>query len=233
MSWRHHKDPRPKRKMTKQESTSPLEELIAKHSPEYIIGIDEVGWGAIAGPVVVACAVYKVDFTDKRIRDSKTYTTGNAREKACKIVHETAVYVGYHEVSCGELEVYGPGPMLQFAFKSLAERAISHYPNSLVIVDGKNKIKQFSHPQAALPKADSYVTAVSAASILAKVSRDTTMTCLGEDFPEYEWFSNRGYGTPFHLGAISEVGVSVHHRRNIQTILDLELAHGTYEGNRK
>lgn len=210
-----------------------LNELIEEHRPKFIVGIDEVGWGAVAGPLVLACTVYPIDAPNIKIRDSKAYSSEKAREKAWALVTTTARYIGFHEVSCGNIEVFGPGAMIQQGFLDLATRAVSHFPESLVIIDGSNKIKGFDHPQVCLPKADTFVLAVSAASVSAKVSRDRTMTSLGEDFSEYEWCDNKGYGTSKHMKAIERVGVSIHHRRNIQAILDLEEKHGTYGRNRQ
>lgn len=232
MTWRRRKIPTRKRKMVATTTQGPLDSILQELKPEYIIGIDEVGWGAIAGPVVVACAVFKPDWQHPKVRDSKKYTSEKAREKAFAIVQEHAEYIGYQEASPGNLEVYGAGPVLQHSFLILAQRAISHYPNSLVVIDGSNKIKGLDHPQICVAKADTFIPSVSAASIAAKVSRDHTMTKLGEAFPEYEWYGNKGYGTKKHLDAIKQVGISVHHRRNIQSVLDMEEKYGTYERNR-
>ncbi len=230
MTWKRQKIPARKRKMTAtKDVVGPLDKIIEQLKPEYIIGLDEVGWGAIAGPLVVACAVYKPTFKHARIRDSKKYSTNKVRERAFEIVQETATYVSYQEASTGQLEVFGPGAMLQESFLILAQRAISHFPNSLVVIDGSNKIKGLDHNQVCLAKADALITAVSAASVAAKVSRDHTMAKLGESFPEYEWHCNSGYGTEKHMNAMKKVGVSVHHRRNIQTVLDYEKKYGTYE----
>jgi len=229
VSWRRNKSPHRKRKMEDNQSKTYLQQLIEEHKPEYIIGMDEVGWGAIAGPLVIACAVYKSDYKNPKIRDSKTYSSHNARLKAFDLVQDTAVYVAYQEASPGNLAVFGAGPMLQNSYLILAQRAIAHYPNSLVVIDGAHTIKGLEHKQVCLAKADTYVTAVSAASIAAKVSRDRTMIKLGEKYPEYEWFANKGYPTPQHIEAIKKVGVSEHHRRNVETVVELEKKHGIYE----
>lgn len=229
MVWKRQKIPHRKHTMIPTQSVDPLDSIVTKYNPEYIIGIDEVGWGAIAGPLVCACAVYKVGYKNAKLRDSKTYTTERARERAFALVQESAEFVAYQEASPGNLEAYGASAMLQSSYLILAQRAISHYPNSVVIVDGSNIVKGLAHPQACLAKADSLITAVSAASIAAKVSRDTTMTQLGTEFPEYDWHNNKGYPTPKHLNAIKRVGVSIHHRRNIDLVLQLEKDHGEYK----
>lgn len=227
---KHRKIPAAKRKkrMINLYTKGPLYEILSTTKPEYIIGMDEVGWGAIAGPIVVACAVYKPDWSHEKVRDSKKYASDKTREKAFDIVQSTTAYVGYYEISPGAVETFGAGATLQQGFLTLAQRAISHFPNSLIIIDGSSRIKGLEHPQICIPKADDLVPAVSAASVAAKVSRDHTMIKLGESFPEYEWHSNKGYGTPKHLEAMRKNGVCIHHRRNIQTVLDYEEKHGTY-----
>lgn len=213
-------------------SKSMLSELLSKHKPEYIIGIDEVGWGAIAGPVGVGCAVYKVGYENKKIKDSKKYTE-KSRLSAFALVHSTACYTDYEAVSVYNLQLHGPADMLQWAFKTLAERALAQFPNSIVIIDGSNEIKDFKGVQYAFPKADAFVCAVSAASIIAKVSRDRYMKIIHEDCPEFNWRENKGYGVPDHLAAMSKHGVTPHHRRNIQSVLDCEEKYGTYLKERK
>lgn len=230
MSWRHNRQPwERRRKMEKTPSQTELDKFIDELKPEYIIGIDEVGWGAIAGPIVVACAVYKTGYSNGKIKDSKAYSTKKSREKGFQLVQDTAEYVSYKEATVGEIETHGPGGMLQHLFKTIAERAISHYPNSLVVIDGSHVIKDLNHDQVCMPKADVLVTAVSAASVAAKVSRDHTMEELGKSFPEFEWHSNAGYGVKAHIDAMRKHGVCIHHRRNIDLVFDFETKYGTYE----
>lgn len=205
-----------------------LSELLSKHKPDYIIGIDEVGWGALAGPVGVGCAVYPVGYENHKIKDSKKYTE-KSRLSAYALVHSTACFTDYIAITVQELELHGPGPMLQATFLTLAERALAQFPNSVVIIDGRNEIKNFEGVQYAFPKADAFVCSVSAASVVAKVSRDRHMGVLHTDFPEFKWAVNKGYPTPDQLAAITKHGVTVHHRRNIQSVLDSEAKYGTYE----
>ncbi len=226
MTRRFHRIKIPKKPHRR--SKSMLSELLSKHKPEYIIGIDEVGWGAVAGPVGVGCTVYKVGYENKKIKDSKKYTE-NSRVGAYALVHSTACFTDYIAITVQELELHGPGPMLQATFKTLAERALAQFPNSVVIIDGSNEIKDFEGPQYAFPKADALVCAVSAASIIAKVSRDRHMKVLHTEFPEFKWAENKGYGTPDQVKAMTKHGVTVHHRHNIQMVLDCEEKCGKYE----
>ena len=212
--------------------TQGILQALQDHNPTYIVGMDEVGWGAIAGPVSAACAVFKVDWAHAKVKDSKRYSSETQREKAFDLVVREAVYFAYREVTPEELIAVGPGGALQQCFKLLAQNAVAKYPDSLVILDGTNKIKELEHAQMCLAKADDIVPAVSAASIIAKVLRDRHMAALGKNFPEYDWARNKGYGTPDHVQAMERVGVSVHHRHNIQMVLDCEKNYGTHERNR-
>jgi len=205
-----------------------LSELLATHKPEYIIGIDEVGWGAIAGPVAVGCAVYKVGYTNKGIRDSKSFSE-KTRQKAFALVHSTAAYVGVETASPSDLELYGAGPVLQQLFLTAATKALALFPNSLLVTDGCNKIKGYTGVQTCFPKADKFVCAVGAASIAAKVTRDITMVELHKTCPEFDWKTNKGYPTPAHTDAMKIHGVSVHHRRSIDMVRGLEETVGSYE----
>lgn len=205
-----------------------LSELLATHKPEYIIGIDEVGWGAISGPVAVGCAVYKVGYTNKGIRDSKSYSE-KTRQKAFVLVHSTAEWVGYETAYPSELELIGPGPALQALFLTVANKALALFPNSLLVTDGCNKIKGYKGLQTCFPKADKFVCAVAAASVHAKVTRDITMVALHKFCPEFDWKTNKGYPTPAHTDAMKLHGVSVHHRRSIDMVRELEETVGSYE----
>ena len=153
----------------------PLDAVLEELKPDYIIGMDEVGWGAIAGPVLVACAVFPPSWKNERIRDSKTYSSDKVRNRAFEIVEQQAVFIGYQEASPEEILANGAGPTLQKLFLELAQRTIALYPNSLIVIDGSLPITGLDHPQIAIPKADKLVPAVAAASVVAKVTRDKEM----------------------------------------------------------
>lgn len=230
MSWRHQKQPRQNKRVVRDHRLLNLyATALATHEPEYIIGLDEVGWGCIAGPLILGCTVYKPDFSHPKIKDSKAYTTEKSREKSVEVVQATALYTATHVTSVRTIRDLGAGVALKTALLDLAKNAVLHYPNSLVVIDGSNLIKELKHPQIAIEKADSFVTAVSAASLLAKVTRDQYMTSLDKEFPEYEWRQNKGYPTQKHVKSLREQGVSEHHRMNISMIRQALKKYGTYE----
>ena len=86
--------------------------------------------------------------------------------------------------------------------------------NILVLVDGNKLIRNFTYPQEYIIKGDSKSASISAASILAKVSRDRYMAKLDEEFPEYQWSKNAGYLTKSHLDAIDKYGLTKYHRKS-------------------
>lgn len=203
-------------------------QYVEEHNPEYIIGIDEVGWGAIAGPLVLGCAVYPAAFSHKRIKDSKSFTTERSRQNAKEVVDSTALYRDVHFTPSVDISRMGAGPAIRKALFEIAERASCKYPNALLVIDGTRVIPGIDNPQLAIDKADAWVTAVSAASILAKVARDEYMSQLYLTQPEFEWDSNKGYPTQKHLKLLQTYGVSQHHRLNIDLVKDALMKRGEY-----
>ncbi|NBU69950.1 MAG: ribonuclease HII [Bacteroidetes bacterium] len=202
---------------------------LSTHTPEYVIGIDEVGWGCIAGPLVLGCAVYKPEFSHPKVKDSKAYTTEKSREAGLEVVKKTALYAKVHTVSVHEISTLGAGNVLKAAVLKLATDAVLSYPNSLVVIDGTNQIRGLKNPQVSLARADSFVAAVSAASMLAKVTRDQYMSEISKSYPEYEWHQNKGYPTDKHVRLLKDQGVSEHHRLNVSLVKAALKKYGTYE----
>lgn len=232
MVWRRsNKQPKQKRSSTRDNKMLDLyDAFVAKNKADFIIGIDEVGWGAVAGPLVLGCAVFKPDYMNLKIKDSKSFTTERSREKALDQVKLYALYLDIEVVSVGTISMFGAGAAIQQGLHNLASRAVAQFPNnSCVVMDGSNTIRNFTHPQAAYPKADTFVTAVSAASILAKCHRDQLMTELSKEYPEYDWFANKGYPTDRHFQLIRTHGVSAYHRMNVQVIKQMHQKFGNYE----
>ncbi|NJL55766.1 ribonuclease HII [bacterium] len=192
--------------------------FLEEYKPCYIIGIDEVGFGAIAGPVTLAAAIYEPGFAHKKIKDSKKFTTEKAREAGLSVVQSTAISLLYADIEVSEIESIGAGPAMRKALTSLALDALAIVPNAALVMDGLNLIKGVSCPQIALPKADTFVTAVGAASIAAKVCRDHHMTRLGDVYPEFEWHKNKGYPTEQHINFMKLYGVTEHHRMTIDLV---------------
>ena len=188
-----------------------------------ILGIDEVGRGPLAGPLVVGAVVLpddKPEWVDE-LKDSKKLTP-KKREKLSEIILAEAPATGLGWVSPMELDELGMTKALSLA----TERAVKsvqalHAPFSQIIIDGK--INFLSHTKLAryvstMVKADDLIKEVSAASIIAKVARDKYMAEAGERFPGYGFEKNAGYGTALHMNAISEQGICPEHRKSFEPI---------------
>lgn len=197
---------------------SRYEAFLEAVNPEYVIGIDEVAFGCFAGPLVVGAVVVPRGMA-LPVKDSKRYSKTYKLLEAEELVRNEAAYVCVHQVSVDTLNQKGLGDSLQEAFTTVATRATQDYPNSVVVLDGKNLIQGFDLvPQIALPKADSFVCAVSCASVCAKAVQLHCMRELDELYPGYGFHKHHGYGTAEHRKAISTLGVSPVHRTYISYI---------------
>src|SRR5580704_8052898 len=167
-----------------------------------LCGMDEVGRGAYAGPLVAAAVVLPQRFRHPLLRDSKLLTA-KQRELVGAVLRERAVAWAVAEVSVDDINARGLGWANVEIFRMLVDA---------VDADGYC--------------GDRKVPAVSAASIIAKVHRDALMTRMHDEAPQYNWASNKGYGAPEHRAAIREHGPHPAHRRVflasvLQTELDL------------
>ena len=186
-----------------------------------ILGIDEVGRGPLAGPLVVGAVILPDAEWVLELRDSKKLSA-KKREVLNEIILKEAVATGLGWVFPTELDEVGISQALRLAtgraVKSVQEL---HKPFSQIIIDGKvnflagTALERFV---STMPKADDLIREVSAASIIAKVARDRYMIQLAEKFPEYGFENHVGYGTAKHLAAISEFGVCPEHRKSFEPI---------------
>lgn len=197
---------------------------------DYVIGLDEVGWGAIAGPLVVTGAVLPWEFTNPGFKDSKRYTTDRARAVGAQFAQEQVLDYCSYDVSPDDLAQYGPGSALSYSQKKVAMTLLELYPNAIVVVDGNRSIRGLSRArQLAVPKGDATVPAISAASIIAKWRRDSQF--LQQEYhPEWEFHKNKGYPTPEHLTKLRAWGPIAHvHRMNVKAVAAAHEQHGWYE----
>ncbi|MBQ2672744.1 ribonuclease HII [Candidatus Saccharibacteria bacterium] len=188
-----------------------------------ILGIDEVGRGPLAGPLVVGAVILpdkKPDWVNE-LKDSKKLTI-KKRELLNGIILNEAPATGLGWVSALELDEIGISEALKLATKRAVKKVQQcSAPFSQIIIDGKvnflaeTRIGEFV---STMPKADNLVKEVSAASIIAKVARDHYMTRLAEEYPKYGFESHVGYGTARHLAAIKEYGICPEHRKSFEPI---------------
>lgn len=188
-----------------------------------ILGIDEVGRGPLAGPLVVGAVVLpdlKPDWVSD-LRDSKKLSA-KKRESLSEVILTEAPAWGLGWVFPEELDAVGISEALRLATRRAVEEVQKkHFAFSQIVIDGKvNFLTETSLAKfvSTAVKADDLIKEVSAASIIAKVARDNYMKDLAVKFPGYGFEKNVGYGTSAHLKAISEMGICVEHRRSFEPI---------------
>ena len=188
-----------------------------------ILGIDEVGRGPLAGPLVVGAVILPDEKPDwvQDLKDSKKLSA-KKREKLSEIILKEAPATGLGWVKPAELDGIGISEALKLATKrAVKEAQACHVAFSQIVIDGKvNFLKgaKLEKYVSTLAKADDLVKEVSAASIIAKVARDTYMIKLAEKYPEYGFESHVGYGTAKHIAAIKEYGICEEHRKSFEPI---------------
>ncbi len=205
-----------------------LRSLLASRS-EFVIGIDEVGMGALAGPVAVGAVVTRVSWVHELVKDSKKFSDGKkstAHEKRIKVLEEIIkpqVEFFFHvKMTSHDLDKYGIREAWMRCLWQVSTKCLKFFPDAIVVVDGDFTGAVPTTKALAIPKGDSLVAAVSAASILAKVERDKTMHLAHEIYPAYCFNSNMGYGTSDHMVALEEHGPSPIHRRSYEPIKSME-----------
>lgn len=195
----------------------------------YCIGIDEVGRGPVAGPVVVcACAIKQgVDiisfFPKEKLQDSKKLSEKNRREILEKIESSIAsgdIFFGVGEVSAGRIDEIGISPSIKEALaQALASLHIQGIPlDTFVFLDGSLHAP-ITYQQETIIKGDEKIPEIALASIYAKEYRDTLMRDVAEKYPEYGFEKHVGYGTQAHYEAIKKSGFTELHRKSFLTRL--------------
>jgi len=179
-----------------------------------VIGIDEVGLGPIAGPVVTAAVVMYEDQLIKGVRDSKKVSE-NRRMDLVHDIDKQSLFWVMAQSSSKMIDRYGIRLCNRVCMKWCAKVALSRYPDAMVIVDGVDPILGVpNHRQRVIIKADDKFASVGAASIMAKVFRDKYMVHLSTLWPEYLFHNHKGYGTRDHITQLNKYGPCPEHRRS-------------------
>lgn len=178
-----------------------------------VAGVDEVGRGPMAGPVVAAAVILTPGRIPDGIDDSKVLER-DTRERLHDEIRAAAA-VGIAAASVRTIDAIN---ILQATMLAM-RRAVARLPlaPALVIVDG-NRLPDLPYPAMALVRGDARSLSVAAASIVAKVVRDRLMTRLAARYPQFGWDNNAGYCTAEHLAALARHGPSVHHRRSFAPV---------------
>jgi ribonuclease HII len=194
-------------------------DLRREHGP-HLAGIDEVGRGPLAGPVVACAAIMPGDVRAiVGVNDSKQLQAPE-RVRLAVVIRERAVAIGVGAASVREIERLNIYHATVLAMRRALAR-LSVTPHH-VVVDG-NPLRTLGVPHRAVVGGDARCYSVACASIVAKVTRDALMTRLAVRHPGYGWHSNVGYATRTHLDGLHALGATRHHRRTFCAVAQLEL----------
>jgi ribonuclease HII len=185
-----------------------IEETLWDEGFTRVMGLDEVGRGCLAGPVVAAGVIFKRGYTITGIRDSKKLTAG-IREQLGEEIRSKALFWAVSESSVQEINSINILRASLLAMQRCTE--ISTARPDYLLVDG-NRYTDSLVPFRCIVGGDDISASVAAASILAKVYRDALMKELHDRYPHYGWITNVGYPTDMHRSALRKYGFCEHHR---------------------
>ena len=177
-----------------------------------VVGVDEAGCGALAGPVVAAAVIFPVDSRLGRIKDSKLLSP-NSREELFPLILERAVAWAVGSASVAEITTLN----IRRASLLAMQRAVASIMQADYVLVDAWIIPGISLPQKGIIHGDRLVKSIAAASIIAKVTRDHLMTDLAQEFPVYGFAEHKGYATEEHRAAIRAHGPCPHHRLSYRT----------------
>lgn len=186
---------------------------------DYVAGVDEVGVGPLAGPVLAVAVIVPHSVSLKGVDDSKKVTAAR-REELAQQIRAVALGVGIGVVEPAEIDHLN---IYRAALEAMRQAVVAlPMPPGHVLVDAR-RIPGLNVEQTPLIKGDSRSYSIAAASIVAKVERDRIMRQLDEVYPQYGFRDHMGYGTPRHLAAIDAYGPSPVHRRSFAPVRELRL----------
>lgn len=190
--------------------------LAAYLHPELVeAGCDEAGRGCLAGPVFAAAVILPKAFTDPRINDSKQLAEA-ARYAAREVIEREALAWAVAMLTPAEIDEYN---ILRASFLAM-HRALDDLSlrPELLLIDGNRFLPYGQLPFHCIIKGDGRYASIAAAGILAKTYRDDYMRQLHDQYPHYDWRTNKGYPTSGHRAAIAVHGPSPHHRRSFRLL---------------
>jgi ribonuclease HII len=194
-------------------------------SPQPVAGVDEVGRGPWAGPVVAAAVILQAECIPAGLNDSKKLT--RLRREALLPLLEHQALIGIGMASVEEIDHYN----ILAASMLAMERAVAALPvtPAHALVDG-NRAPDLACPVTTIIKGDARCLSIAAASIVAKVTRDRLMETLAGDHPGYGWDRNAGYGTAEHRDGLDRLGITTHHRLSFRPIAEWAALRGAPSG---
>jgi ribonuclease HII len=176
-------------------------------------GCDEAGRGCLAGPVFAAAVILPKNFSHPLLNDSKQVTEKN-RNELRRIIESEAIAFAVASIDNNEIDKIN---ILKASFKAMhgALDKLKKRPQ-LLLIDGNRFISYKKIPHHCIIKGDGIYASIAAASILAKTYRDEYMLQLHDQFPQYGWNKNKGYGSLAHRNAIAAYGQCEHHRKTFR-----------------
>jgi ribonuclease HII len=174
-----------------------------------VAGVDEVGRGPLAGPVVAAAVILPPEEKIKGLDDSKKLTP-KKREELCREIKEKALAIGVGRIGHRLIDRLNIGRANLLAMKKAVEKL--KIPPDFLLVDGERNYIKISIPQKGISGGDRKCASIAAASIVAKVVRDRIMLRYHKKFPQYGFDQHKGYGTRLHLKSLEELGPCPIHR---------------------
>lgn len=193
------------------------EKFLWDNGYDYVLGIDEVGRGAFAGPVVAAAVVFSKNHVVNslhKINDSKLLKP-SMRTSLDRVIRQTCLHFGIGEVSTEIINTEGIGKATFLAIQKAILQALAGIEKTakkFLLVDGFRIPHIKNIEQKGIVKGDQKCLSIAAASIIAKVYRDKLMQNFHIQYPHYDFFTNKGYGTAFHRKALQQHGLSKLHR---------------------
>jgi|TARA_Y100000034_G_C6864209_1_gene393666 ribonuclease HII len=180
----------------------------------FIAGVDEVGRGSLVGPVYAAAVILKKKLNKKKLKDSKKLTKRNREILEKHIKKNSHWSIG--SASLKEIEKLN---ILNASLLAMKRAIIKlKIKPKQVLIDGNKVPKIKNYNLKYVIKGDEKIPEISAASIIAKVSRDRLITKMSKKYIKYSWNKNAGYGTKDHLSAIKKFGITKYHRKTFQPI---------------
>lgn len=189
------------------------ERELSERGFKYICGVDEVGRGPLAGPVVCAAVIMRADSIVDGVDDSKKLTA-KKRERLSALIKQNAIAWAICRVEPQIIDEINILQATRLCMKNAVE-SLSVMPD-FVLTDG-NMTLDISMPQQSVVGGDAACYSIGAASIIAKVYRDEIMDEYAAEYPAYAFEKNKGYGTAAHIAAIKECGICPIHRRSFTT----------------
>ena len=201
-----------------------LEKSLWKKGLKYVVGIDEAGRGPLAGPVCAGAVMINIDSKlSDVVRDSKKMTE-KKREESFEYIKENSIGWGVHMVSNEVIDKKGIQEAVRIAMWGALKKleAMIGRKAECLIVDGPNVSDLFGYNMLKITKGDLKHYSISAASILAKVTRDRYMKEISLKYPEYGFEKHVGYGTKAHMEALQKYGPCEIHRRSFKPLSEIK-----------